>query len=168
MLLHLHIVQGRARALLRACIVEGHQRNGVTAQNSARLWMQHCAVRDNALAGIKLAASRPECVLSCCVIASNGVMGFLARDSSMLRAEACDIEGNTPGVAAIHKARVQLLGCHLAHNTAGAGLVAQHRALADVSRSLIEVRASRDARPFALSPTNTRPLAHATSNDEGV
>lgn len=50
------IVQGQARAVVRACHIDGHVRSGVTVQHRARCWLHHSLVSANGLCGVKLVA----------------------------------------------------------------------------------------------------------------
>ena len=131
------LAQGAARVVVRACVIEGHERSGITAQHSAALWLDHSCVAGCALTGVKL-SSRMMCVISRCSIARNGHFGLLLRDRARCLLTTSELVDNaSAGLACIHKACVRVDGSEIVGND-GFGLVCQHSGVMHLHRSLIQ------------------------------
>ena len=131
------LVQGSARCLVRACVVDGFERSGVTCQHAAELWCDHSCVAGNALTGIKC-TSRASCVVTHSSLLRNGHFGMLIRDRARASLLACEISDNSSvGIACISKAATRLRGCEISGNE-GFGLVCQHEGRTFVEQCRVE------------------------------
>ena len=131
------LAQGSARVLVRASIVDGHERSGLTVQHSSRLWLDHCCVAGNALTGVKL-TSRSPCVVSCCSVVRNGHFGLMLRDRATATLSASEFADNgTAGVVAIQRAITNIDGCEVVDNDTY-GIVCQHEATLSLERCLVQ------------------------------
>ena len=130
------LVQGSARMLVRACVIEGHERSGITAQHGASLWVHHSCVAACALTGIKL-ISRAPCVISASSIARNGRFGLLLRERAHALIISTELADNgSAGVACIHKSNARLEACDILGN-GNYGVVCQHESKMSMSRSVV-------------------------------
>jgi hypothetical protein len=136
------LVQGRARAIIRGSVVIHHQRSGITVQQSARLWLDHCALHGNGLAGLKVVgsgrtpSSLVNCVLSCTSISANAHMGIMVRGRSHVRVDRCRIHDNSQGVTVIESAKLSLTDSEISQNI-GSGVMCRNTSAAQLEGALV-------------------------------
>jgi len=158
------LVQGRARALIRACLIQGHARSGVTVQQRARLWMHHSVIRNNGLAGVKwVSKEHAPSVLSCCHLSSNRRMGLMLRSHSTVHLDECEVCENMVGVACIEDSELRVTRCTVGGNR-GVGLVCQDRSRASVDSTLV---LRNEGNGLAATNQSSLAIARTTSSRNG-